>query len=323
MYRNLSVASSLVGKVILFAESDEGVFSHTITASSGMRVESDHSSMKVAAISVDTSIVVRDWYLSGSYDEIEEGLIEFENSSSTNNYPRYTSSTSSGNITVIDEHGSHDGTPSGTNMKVLSGSYGACVGVRHTSTNTGYRFTGWLIETQYSGSFKFASSGYRQEYVSGSGYKYYINEANGFGLDNALVIYDLPSSNEIKITAVYEEVVTYTVLFNPNGGEGAPEDITVEDGQSVIIPDTTPTYGDAIFLGWATTPDAISAEYIAGDTILPTENITLYAVWEGVEPDEPDEPDVPSGSTSHDMISYLSTTDSIVFNPVGGALIFG
>lgn len=320
MYRNLSVASSLVGKVILFAESDEGVFSHTIIASSGVRVESDHSSMKVAAISVDTSIVVRGWYLSGTYDEIEEGLVEFENSSSTNNYPRYTASTSSGNITVIDDHGSHDGTPSGANMKVITESYGACVGVRHTSTSDGYRFTGWLIETQYLGNFKFASSGYKQEYVSGSGYKYYVDEANGFNLDNALVIYDLSLSNEIKITAVYEEIVTHTVSFNPNGGEGAPEAITIEDGQSVIIPDTVPTYGDAIFLGWSIAQDATSAEYIAGDTITPTEDITLYAVWEGVKPDEPDEP---GGSTSHDMISYLVATDSIVFNPVGGALIFG
>lgn len=317
MYRTLSVAPDLEGRVILFAESNEGIFSHTITGSDEVRIESDASDMRVAAVSVDTTAVVRGWYLSGDYTEIEDGLIEFSNSSSTNNYPRYVTTPSSGNISVIDEHGSHEGTPSGENMKVKTSSYDACVGVRHTSTDSGYEFVGWTIDSLSSSGFEFASSGFRREYISGVGYRYYVDDSAGFDPQNALVIYDINSSTAITITAVYKKICT--VEFDANGGTDAPQAITIAEGDSVVIPDEIPVYDTFPFLGWSLSADSETAEYAPGDSIVVTSNITLFAVWYGDIPNPPSPPS--SGAT--DKMVYIAGVDSLVYIPTNGSLAFG
>ncbi|GGD85072.1 S-layer homology domain-containing protein [Paenibacillus nasutitermitis] len=74
-----------------------------------------------------------------------------------------------------------------------------------------------------------------------------------------------------------------SVSYNANGGNGtAPIDpVGYEPYESAIVADNS---GNLVrlgylFNGWATTPNATVPEYVPGDTITLTQNVTLYAVW--------------------------------------------
>ena len=76
-----------------------------------------------------------------------------------------------------------------------------------------------------------------------------------------------------------EEVATYTVSYNANGGEGTIEPVEVEAGESITVDDgsgLTPPEGKE-FLGWAKTSSAQSATVSSPFT--PEKDTTLYAVW--------------------------------------------
>lgn len=85
---------------------------------------------------------------------------------------------------------------------------------------------------------------------------------------------------------------TATLNYNANGGSGAPSAQTATVGvastsYNFTIPNTTPTWGQFIFLGWSNTQisgsgTAADVDYVAGDTFTiqqsdPTK--TIYAVW--------------------------------------------
>ena len=76
---------------------------------------------------------------------------------------------------------------------------------------------------------------------------------------------------------------TYTVTYDANGGEGAPEQQTKTHGTSLTLSSTEPTRSGYIFLGWATTSTATAAEYEAGGTYTTNAKVTLYAVWKEPE----------------------------------------
>lgn len=99
-----------------------------------------------------------------------------------------------------------------------------------------------------------------------------------------LDFYDTSKSNKtyyeqpVRCIADYEEA---TVTFNANNGTGTvPSAIKTVVGQSIEIPTSSLTRSGYNFLGWATNSSATAAEYVAGDTLAVTENVTLYAVWE-------------------------------------------
>ena len=70
-----------------------------------------------------------------------------------------------------------------------------------------------------------------------------------------------------------------TVHFEANGGSGAPDVQIKEYGQSLTLPDTVPAREGYSFVGWSTSSDASSADYLPGDSFDVNENKTLYAVW--------------------------------------------
>ena len=72
---------------------------------------------------------------------------------------------------------------------------------------------------------------------------------------------------------------TWTVAFNANGGNGAPQAVVVEKGEQATIPSSTPTRNGYKFMGWSTSRNAQSAQYQAGAQFTPSDNVTLYAVW--------------------------------------------
>lgn len=77
-----------------------------------------------------------------------------------------------------------------------------------------------------------------------------------------------------------------TITYDANGGEGAPEEETVDAG-SYTISETEPTRSGHTFSGWATSAEATQAQYSAGQTITVSEDIILYAVWDGEVPPQP------------------------------------
>ena len=91
------------------------------------------------------------------------------------------------------------------------------------------------------------------------------------------------SKESITLYAIWEEneapVVSYTVSFNANGGTGAPANQTVEAGQKLTIPSTTPSRENYNFIGWSLDNNATSADYLPGKSYMIKSNVTLYAVW--------------------------------------------
>lgn len=72
---------------------------------------------------------------------------------------------------------------------------------------------------------------------------------------------------------------SYSISFNANGGENAPAAISVAQGETATLPTTIPTREGYYFLGWAASADAEDAQYKAGESLTPSGNMTLYAVW--------------------------------------------
>lgn len=84
-----------------------------------------------------------------------------------------------------------------------------------------------------------------------------------------------------KGTTLYAvwKVTTYTVTYNLNGGTGSAVTGTKIHGTPLIITSFQPTKSGYTFLGWAYTPDALSPNFVAGNTYTEDAQVTLYAVW--------------------------------------------
>ncbi|MBR4726342.1 MAG: InlB B-repeat-containing protein [Clostridia bacterium] len=72
-----------------------------------------------------------------------------------------------------------------------------------------------------------------------------------------------------------------TVLYDANGGSGAPERQTSTDG-TITLSTQIPTRSGYVFLGWAMTADAVQAEFRPGARCTVSGTITLFAVWAAV-----------------------------------------
>ncbi len=87
----------------------------------------------------------------------------------------------------------------------------------------------------------------------------------------------------------------YEIVYNPNGGTGGPKtnsglctgclsDDTAHGGKShgmdFKLSSEQPAREGYIFMGWATEPDALVADYQPGDSYSVNEPLTLYALWE-------------------------------------------
>lgn len=71
----------------------------------------------------------------------------------------------------------------------------------------------------------------------------------------------------------------YTVKYDLNGGTGTIKNQTKYYKNALTLSKTEPTRENYNFLGWATSKDATTPEYKAGDTYKTDKNVTLYAVW--------------------------------------------
>ena len=92
--------------------------------------------------------------------------------------------------------------------------------------------------------------------------------------------YKMPYEN-VTVYAVWEPD-TFIVAYNSNGGTGQLSRAEVKYGDSVPLPKDVSVYKDGLFLsGWAKTNNAKSA---LKSLSMPSENLTLYAVWSKTPP---------------------------------------
>ena len=82
----------------------------------------------------------------------------------------------------------------------------------------------------------------------------------------------------VTLYAVWEKD-SYTVSYDANGGTGAPASQVKKYGETLKLRTEIPTRSGYDFLGWAESPTATSATYLAGVNYSENAGITLYAVW--------------------------------------------
>ena len=73
--------------------------------------------------------------------------------------------------------------------------------------------------------------------------------------------------------------ITYTVSYDANGGSGAPASQTKTKDVALTLSSTKPTRTGYMFLGWAASKTATSAQYQPGGSYTANAAVTLYAVW--------------------------------------------
>ena len=114
-------------------------------------------------------------------------------------------------------------------------------------TRTGYKFLGWAAS-------KTATSA---QYQPGGSYT-----ANA-----AVTLYAVWKENDYKVS------------YDANGGTGAPAAQTKTHGMALTLSSTKPTRTGYMFLGWAASKTATSAQYQPGGSYTANAAVTLYAVW--------------------------------------------
>ena len=132
-----------------------------------------------------------------------------------------------------------------------------------TSDGKTYRFTGWKLE-------------YYTTYQNGVLSVFHTN--SGIVQPRETIKLHLHA----KLTAQWEEVTTYHVYYNANGGTGTMTDTKeYETGDAITVKENTFTYANKHFVKF--TLDAAGTQEIPADFKMGEEDITLYAQWE----DEP------------------------------------
>ena len=87
------------------------------------------------------------------------------------------------------------------------------------------------------------------------------------------------ANSVVTLYAVWE-INTYSIVYDANGGDGAPDEQVKTYGESLEIAEDRPVKNGYNFLGWSEDANAATAEYTAGDYLEEDRDFTLYAVWE-------------------------------------------
>ena len=113
-------------------------------------------------------------------------------------------------------------------------------------------------------------------------YGYLLGRRYATSSSSSYVVLDSSMSARTGFPPATLTVVTNesTVTYDANGGENAPSDQLFAVGDTVTLSSSVPTRTGYTFLGWALTDDATAAIYSAGSSFAPTDDVTLYAVWQ-------------------------------------------
>ena len=143
--------------------------------------------------------------------------------------------------------------------------------------------------------------GYPDQSGSGTNYTYVTTyDSSEFNMATSMYGPSIGDSTTVQGNISYypasemTEVTTYTYMFtityNSNGGTGAPANTTDTlissssfdpyKSKSIYLSSSVPTRADYIFLGWSTSPSAVSPTYQPGTSYTFQFGTTnLYAVW--------------------------------------------
>ena len=283
-------SSSYADRLFLFAESSDGHFGHIIGqpytySSSDSGYESTSTTqIRVVAVPSQKNYYCSGWSsLSTGATATNYGLLTFTGSSSSyyqNRCSAITTSTSGPRVVIIDDHGTHVGTPTTSS----TGDYyriNCVIGVKHLSTNEGYEFKGWTVEFARNNSSSyvhFLSSFSSDSEATTSGNITTISK----DYDSAyatVVQLGTSSINGVTFTAIYEEITepSYIITFYNGSDVYTTSSGTASSG--IVLPSgPTPSYGYT-FAGWNINGNL----YTAGSTYYPsgtTYSITATATYQ-------------------------------------------
>ena len=123
-----------------------------------------------------------------------------------------------------------------------------------TPTDSHYEFKGWNTAPD------------------GTGTSYNYNKAN-----NTFSPASFTPMRDMTLYALWKSENSI-VKFNANRGTGTYEDVTVNTGDTITLPEG-PQRTNYVFLGWSASPDGYSTPYAAGDNYAVNQDTTLYAIW--------------------------------------------
>ena len=92
----------------------------------------------------------------------------------------------------------------------------------------------------------------------------------------------LPVNQNMTLYAVWQmvPVVAVTITYDPNGGTGELPVQYASMGNPCRVTFGQPERQGYSLLGWSTDSAAEMPEYLGGDELIPTSDMTLYAVWQ-------------------------------------------
>ena len=85
-------------------------------------------------------------------------------------------------------------------------------------------------------------------------------------------------------TTVNLQMITHTLTIDPNGGTGTATSQTYVDGYSLEAPECTYTHATKGFAYWTVDSDGLTMAIYPGDTVLITNDVTLYAQYSDSAP---------------------------------------
>lgn len=86
--------------------------------------------------------------------------------------------------------------------------------------------------------------------------------------------------NEVSVTIDIPSTTSYSVSYNANGGENAPESQIKWHDEVLILSGDKPTKDGHTFLGWSMAADSNEVAYVDGASYVNDADLVLYAVWE-------------------------------------------
>lgn len=131
-------------------------------------------------------------------------------------------------------------------------------------------------------TFLLSSTTPSKQYFTFNGWAYSPSAEEGMAGGTYITLTASTTAGETRNYTLYAvwDHQNAQVIFNANGGSGAPSTITHWAGYSVTIPTTIPTKSGYTFLGWSKSSTATTPTYYPGKDYALYTTVTLYAVWQ-------------------------------------------
>lgn len=91
---------------------------------------------------------------------------------------------------------------------------------------------------------------------------------------------DNAGNRAINIQKSNPYIANYSVIYDANGGKGAPDSQIKEHNKTITLSTIQPSRTGYTFIGWSTNKSSSTAEYQPGATYTNNASATLYAVWQ-------------------------------------------